>query len=104
MNNIPSPTVSPSELFSPSSQSSSFTDTPQTPEPPAIPSRSITNKHCEVQFHHSNETSGRNTIRSRNLKQNKSTDTRSDSADSYSILSPKYHRRQVSNKQGAISD
>ncbi len=109
--NTPSPTISPSECFSPSSQSSSLNDTPQTPDPPPIPPRSslihTTSKHHEVQFDPSNQTSvkaGLNTTRSRNLRQNKSTNTRSDSADAHSILSSRNHQRQLSNEQGANSD
>jgi hypothetical protein len=111
ISNTPSPTVSPTEFFSTPSKSSSLNDTPQTPEPPPIPPRSsllnTTNQHRDDQTNHSNETSikaGRDNVRSRNFRRRESTNTRSDSADAFSVSSSKHHHRQVSSEQEVNSD
>jgi hypothetical protein len=108
LSSTPSPTISPSEFFSPASKSSSFNETPQTPEPPPIPSRcslvNTTNKHHADQFVQADKTpikTERHHIRSRNRRRTELINPRSDSAD---VHSSRHHRRQYSNEQGANSD
>lgn len=109
--NSPSPTVSPSGFFSPSSKSSLLNDLSQTLEPPPIPPRcsliNTTNKHYSGQFVHSDETTTTkecNNNQSKNFRRKKSSNSRSDSVDALSVSSSRQYHRQVSNEQGANSD
>ncbi|CAF3615371.1 unnamed protein product [Adineta steineri] len=99
ISNTPSPTISPSEIFSRSSKSSSLNDTPQTPEPPCSSHLNTKNKQNQT-----SDTIKCNINRSRSLRRKKLINNRSNSSDVHSILCSRSYQSHVSNEQEINSD